>query len=141
METADFLFSQGVDIILGCHPHVLQPMEKRIVTLEDGTEKEGFIIYSLGNFVSNQRDRYRDSGVIIELEIIKDYDQDTIEIGGITYSNLCILENGTLNFSVLPVGQFINGEQGLDSSAQARVQEVWAETTEHLGEDGFKIKQ
>jgi poly-gamma-glutamate capsule biosynthesis protein CapA/YwtB (metallophosphatase superfamily) len=144
VETADFLFSQGVDIILGCHPHVLQPMEKRIVTLEDGTEKEGFIIYSLGNFVSNQRDRYRDSGVIIELEIIKDYDQDTIEIGEITYTPTWVhrfQENGTLNFSVLPVGQFINGEQGLDSSAQARVQEVWAETTEHLGEDGFKIKQ
>ena len=77
------------------------------------------------------------------IEIIKDYDQDTIEIGEITYTQpgYRFQENGTLNFSVLPVGQFINGEQGLDSSAQARVQEVWAETTEHLGEDGFKIKQ
>ena len=49
-ELSDFLFKNGVDIILGNHPHVFEPMEKRTVTLEDGTTKNGFIIYSLGNF-------------------------------------------------------------------------------------------
>ena len=43
----NLLFQNGVDIILGSHPHVLQPMEKKIVTLEDGTIKECFVIYSL----------------------------------------------------------------------------------------------
>lgn len=41
---------KGATAVIGSHPHVLQPMEK-IVT-KDG--REGFVIYSLGNFVSNQ---------------------------------------------------------------------------------------
>ena len=53
-ELANFLFENGADIILGSHPHVLQRMEKRNITLSDGTTKDGFIIYSLGNFVSGQ---------------------------------------------------------------------------------------
>ncbi|MCF0125809.1 MAG: CapA family protein, partial [Clostridia bacterium] len=36
-ELADFLFKNGVNIILGNHPHVLEQMEKRTVTLDDGT--------------------------------------------------------------------------------------------------------
>ena len=50
-DLADFLFQNGADVILGNHPHVLEPMEKRKITLEDGTEKDGFVIYSLGNFI------------------------------------------------------------------------------------------
>ena len=53
-QLADFLFKEGADIILGSHPHVLEPMEKRTITLEDGTTKDGFVIYSLGNFISGQ---------------------------------------------------------------------------------------
>ena len=46
-ELSDFLFKNGVDIILGSHPHVLQKIEKRTITLEDGSSKDGFVIYSL----------------------------------------------------------------------------------------------
>ena len=41
-DLADFLFQNGVDIILGNHPHVLEPMEKRTVTLEDRFYKRLF---------------------------------------------------------------------------------------------------
>ena len=57
-DLADFLFKNGVDIILGTHPHVLEPMEKRTVTLDDGTTKDGFVIYSLGNFIADQNAEY-----------------------------------------------------------------------------------
>ena len=46
-ELADFLFKNGVDIIIGNHAHVIQPMEMRKVTLEDGTEKDCFVVYAL----------------------------------------------------------------------------------------------
>ncbi len=50
---AKLLFENGTNIILGSHPHVLQKMEK--VDFEyDGKLSEGFVIYSLGNFVSGQ---------------------------------------------------------------------------------------
>lgn len=70
-ELADFLFQNGVDLILGSHPHVLEPMEKRTITLEDGTEKEVFLIYSLGNFVSGQTKEYTNLSVILDLKITK----------------------------------------------------------------------
>lgn len=70
-ELADFLFQNGIDIILGNHPHVLEPMEKRTVTLEDGTEKDGFIIYALGNFICDQNAENTRNSIILNLKITK----------------------------------------------------------------------
>ena len=51
----------SVDIILGSHPHVVQPFE---------VDDKGVTLYSLGNFVSNQRTRYRDGGLIATIEVV-----------------------------------------------------------------------
>lgn len=67
-KTAEFLFEQGVDIIIGTHPHVLQPME--FIQAKNGN-KERFIAYSLGNFISDQRTRKRDGGAMAEITISK----------------------------------------------------------------------
>lgn len=64
-----FLFSEGVDIVLGSHPHVLQPFELQYITDRYGDTKPRLVIYSLGNFVSNQRDRYRDGGIIFNFTV------------------------------------------------------------------------
>jgi poly-gamma-glutamate synthesis protein (capsule biosynthesis protein) len=61
---AEFLKRHGVEIIIGSHPHVVQPMEM---------DSLGRVtLFSLGNFVSNQRTRYRDGGLIatIDVEIV-----------------------------------------------------------------------
>ena len=68
---ANLLFKNGVDIILGSHPHVLEPIEKRTVTLEDGTTKDGFLIYSLGNFMSGQVIEDTKNSIILQLKITK----------------------------------------------------------------------
>lgn len=47
---ADLLFQNGVDIIIGNHAHVVEPMEKRNITLGDGTTKEVFVVYALRKF-------------------------------------------------------------------------------------------
>ncbi len=44
---ANLLFQNGVDIIIGNHAHVVEPMEKRRITLDDGTEKDVFVVYAL----------------------------------------------------------------------------------------------
>ena len=73
-DLANFLFQNGVDIILGTHPHVLEPMEKKTVTLEDGSTKDGFVIYSLGNFISDQNAENTRSSIILNLDITKHID-------------------------------------------------------------------
>ena len=83
---ADFLFENGVDLILGSHAHVLEPMEKRTITLEDGTTKDGFVIYSLGNFVSGQTKDYTFISIILKLEITKHSEEGKFTIDKIEYT-------------------------------------------------------
>ncbi|MEQ6389660.1 CapA family protein [Bacillaceae bacterium S4-13-58] len=64
-ELATSVINQGADIILGHHPHVLQPAEW--ITRADGSR--GFVIYSLGNFISGQTTLDRRIGGIMELTL------------------------------------------------------------------------
>lgn len=59
---AGFLRRHGADLVVGSHPHVVQPFE------QDST---GAVFYSLGNSVSNQRRRYCDGGLLAEVEVVK----------------------------------------------------------------------
>lgn len=72
LDLENFLFENGVDIILGSHPHVLQPMEKKEFTMPDGTVKNVFTIYSLGNFVSGQDKANTRNSIVLMMNIIKD---------------------------------------------------------------------
>ena len=93
-KLADFLFKNGVDIILGSHPHVLEPMEKRTITLEDGTKKDGFVIYSLGNFMSGQVIENTMNTVILQLQITKHSD-NKITIDSYDYVPIYMYDKGS----------------------------------------------
>ena len=56
----------GVDVVIGSHPHVLQPM---IYKIENN--KEFLTVFSLGNFVSNQRESRKDGGAMFRLSFEK----------------------------------------------------------------------
>ncbi len=59
-----FLKEQGVNIVIGSHPHVVQPMKWN-------KKENSLVVYSLGNFVSNQRKFPRDGGALFELTLTK----------------------------------------------------------------------
>ena len=92
-DLADFLFNNGADIILGNHPHVLEPMEKRTIKLDDGTTKEGFVIYSLGNFMADQSYPYTRDSAILNLQITKKGETAKISIDKATYTPTYIYKN------------------------------------------------
>ena len=81
----NFLFQNGVDIILGSHPHVLQTMEKRSVVLENGKTKDCFVIYSLGNFMSAQTQKNTRTSIILNLELTKKAYETETTIDKISY--------------------------------------------------------
>ena len=119
-DLADFLFENGVDIILGSHPHVLEPMEKRTITLDDGTTKDGFVIYSLGNFVSGQIYANTKSTVILDIQITKDSDKK-ITIDSVNYTPVYLYDAGSnsksrTRYTLIDVEKAIsdyeNGESG-----------------------------
>lgn len=66
-QFADFLVRNGCDLIVGGHPHVVQPIQKIAVEAADSV----IVAWSLGNFVSNQRWRYSDGGIMFEVTLTK----------------------------------------------------------------------
>jgi len=131
------LFDAGADIIFGSHPHVIQPMETLTVKDDKGKDKKVFIIYSMGNFVSNQRKKYTDSGVIVKVQIIRERISGETVIGRIEYIPTYVsVANG---FRILPVREAINAIESKDTESPyyfsgdfSRLKEVWKETTSHL---------
>jgi poly-gamma-glutamate capsule biosynthesis protein CapA/YwtB (metallophosphatase superfamily) len=65
----DFLFDEGADVVLGGHPHVLQRWEKSRRTDRRGRTADRLAVYSLGNFLSNQRTPNRDGGMIFSFTL------------------------------------------------------------------------
>ena len=65
---ADLMFEAGADIVLASHPHVLQKMEYRRLDHGNG-EHDGFIIYSLGNFISSQTTPPRNASIVLHLTV------------------------------------------------------------------------
>lgn len=120
-ELANFLFDNGVDIILGSHPHVLEPMEKRTITLNDGTTKDGFVIYSLGNFVSGQIYANTKSTVILDIQITKN-SEGKISIDSVKYTPVYLYDKGATSksrtrYTLIDINQAIKDyESGKDNS-------------------------
>jgi len=79
-DLANFLVLNGVNLIIGSHPHVVQPFDK---IYSPNTHDSVPVIYSLGNFVSNQRNRYTDGGIIFEVNLQKNSRMG--RRGGISY--------------------------------------------------------
>ncbi len=104
-KIANFLASQGVGLIIGAHPHVVEPVEY----INDG---KTFVIYSLGNLISDQEGNERLTGLMMSVDIKKKVDVDgsvTVTVENpkaeLTYtkSNYC------KNFKVYPYSQLNNG--------------------------------
>lgn len=66
---ADFLEALGVDMIIGGHPHVIQPMEFRANKYYP--DKNVFLIYSLGNFISNMKTADTRGGAIARVRLFR----------------------------------------------------------------------
>lgn len=109
-KLANFLFDNGVDIILGSHPHVLEPMEKRTIKYADGRQKDGFVIYSLGNFMSGQVAENTMNTIILYLKITKHAD-NTITIDSNNYIPIYMYDKGAGSkerYKILDINKTIN---------------------------------
>jgi len=103
------IMESGVDIILGGHPHVAQPMEKyRFYDPYDKREKEGFIIYSLGELVSlNLFSKNSRLASIVKLELSRGVENGarTVKITDLKvlpiYISYRAMRNGETDYRVL----------------------------------------
>lgn len=123
-DLANFLFENGVDVILGNHPHVLEPMEKKTITLQDGTTKDVFVVYALGNFTADQRDEITRDSAILNLTITKNSD-GKISIDKVNYVPIYMYKNtnvSTHKFKILDIEKTIKDyEEGKTTSINSTV--------------------
>lgn len=68
LDWAQFFADEGVDVVIGGHPHVLEPLD--VVTGKNGNEM--ICYYSLGNYISHQSNNYQMLGGLATLTITKD---------------------------------------------------------------------
>ncbi len=134
------LADAGVDIVLGSHPHVVQPAAWLETEAEDGSTRRTFVAYSMGNFISNQRTLPRDAGVIFDFEIEKDLDTGLCQILEASYVPTWVLkglEDGKPTYDVLPAGKYREADYPqLTGSRRTRIVNVWQEITERLAGSG-----
>ena len=68
---AGLLSNAGVNAIIGMHPHVVEPVKFIKTNFKKHQQDSIPVAYSLGNYISNQRDRNRDGGIMVRLTIAR----------------------------------------------------------------------
>ena len=103
-DLATYFLSAGVDLVIGSHPHVLQKMVR---TKDQSTGKDGIIVYSLGNFVSNQRKPKTDGGSMVRIEFTRSEESYKISNAGYYLTWVYTpIENFRKKFFILPCSEF-----------------------------------
>lgn len=138
----------GADIIFGGHPHVVEPAE----TVEKNGDKK-LIIYSMGNFISNQRietmqdvenAKWTERGVLMDVTIKKKSGKTTIETAQAHPSWVSRTPKGGYSPEGYPLylyqtyilEDFIEGgkyRSQLDEATKERIDIAYKEMNEHVG--------
>jgi len=105
-DLAEYFFSIGVDLVIGSHPHVLQKM---VWSKNNTGGKDGVVVYSMGNFVSNQRKPKTDGGSIVRIELTKSGKSFKISNAGYYLTWVYTpIEKYRKKFFILPCSEFEN---------------------------------
>ncbi|MBK9500277.1 MAG: CapA family protein [Leptospiraceae bacterium] len=138
-EMVDFAFQEGADIILGGHPHVLQPYELDWIQDKYGERKQRLVIYSLGNFVSGQIKRYTNGGMIFNFKLTKKMQsgKTQISIQDVGYVPVFVYvsnDKSGYQYNVLPVEKYLKNDQEMKLTPMAHraMLEFYEDTNSHL---------
>lgn len=106
LKLAQELADIGVDIVIGNHPHVLQP--PAWVTGENGNET--FVFYSLGNFISSQEGTKKLIGGIGFIDVIKTTTKEgtAIELTNPAFMPTYNYYKDRKNYNILPLDNLPN---------------------------------
>ena len=146
-EWADLMILSGADIILASHPHVLQPMEYRKIDHGDGAH-DGFIIYSLGNFISSQTTPPRNASIVLHLTIeqVGDAPPNVKEVSFVPIWTQFRNAQDKNDFVVRSVYEMLTMGQGqidklIRRKDQKRLEEVHQETASFLLERKISLSE
>ena len=98
-KAADTAFNNGASLVVGTHPHVLQPVE--VIKKESNDIKA--VAWSLGNFVSFQRTLPRERSVILSAEFVKN-DEGETRLANLGIAPLYVIAPGSKRTEVTYAG-------------------------------------
>ncbi|MEW5785037.1 MAG: CapA family protein [Bacillota bacterium] len=138
-EMAERFLSAGADMVIGSHPHVVQPVE--FFKIVDGKKMlEKPVAYSLGNFISDQRMPFTDTGIILFVDIVSDPATTRLAPGEVSFIPTWVHKHyhqGRLQYRVIPIPQALEKyrqgkDPSLDMGSYEQLQGILRETSEHL---------
>jgi poly-gamma-glutamate capsule biosynthesis protein CapA/YwtB (metallophosphatase superfamily) len=139
-DMAEYFQSIGVDMVIGSHPHVLQKM---ISTNYMVLGKEDVVVYSLGNFVSNQRKPKTDGGSMVRVELTKKGNKYAIANAG--YYLVWVytpIVNYRKRFFILPCSEFETKPDFFDKpEAFAQMKKFMSDSRKLLNEQNIGVKE
>lgn len=139
-KIAKALVQAGVDVIIGYNPHVVQPAMWLETTMADGTTQRTLCLGATGNFLSDQRSQYSDSGIIFEFTIQERDELGTFDIVNPVYIPTYVWRNessdGKYTYRTLAVGEWLETDpEGMVYTDVIRMRQVWAEMQNIMGSD------
>lgn len=135
-KIAAFLLRNGADMVIGSHPHVVQPVIKYYTSSD--SSNYNVVVYSLGNYVSNQRDRYKDGGIMFNATLQK---TDKIRLKEISYTPVWVFKgniDNKLQYKIVPVNTGSLDYNFLDSASRVKAVEFSKDTETLL--QGIPVK-
>ena len=133
------LVAAGADLVIGGHPHVVQPAQYVTETMADGTNNTALVVYSIGNFVSEHRHEsmaYTDNGVIFDFTLqenaageIELVDPNVIPIYMWQISN-----GGNYQYRAVASGDYLDSPiEGMNNSQYERMKASYREIEALMG--------
>ncbi|QCK14355.1 CapA family protein [Mangrovivirga cuniculi] len=135
-------YDYGADAIIGMHPHVIQPVKR---TFNKTENEEKITAYSLGNFVSNQRKRYTDGGMLFSLEIEKSKIDNTIRFGDAGYYLTWVYKEyfeGLKRFYIIPADKMdlINSLK-LNGNDKSMINTFLTDSRSLLNKNNYRVSE
>lgn len=133
-----FFQDLGVDVVIGSHPHVIQPM---VYSKEN--KHEFLTVFSLGNFVSNQRAERKDGGAMFRLSFQKT--DNNILISKKEYIPVWVhkyMEKEKYHFQILPCARPIYNEKYFSNKEDFQKMKTFLDNTRaHLNTNNLDIEE
>lgn len=136
-ELGHKMLGWGANMVLGSHPHVIQKSE-----IVNYNNKENYIIYSMGNFLSNQREetmgnRYTEDGIMVELKIEKDFLEEETYIKDVNHIPTWVRKynDGGIKYEIIPSKDFLDNDDlllKLDERERIRIKESYENTMKQI---------
>ncbi|QFK71355.1 CapA family protein [Pradoshia sp. D12] len=111
-KMAKLMSNAGADIIIGHHPHVLQPIE-----WIESNQKKTLVVYSLGNFISAQKNNYKDIGGMVTISVRKEWSTKgtETEVTNVNFSPTYVTNQNDRDYRINTFGsEDVFGQEKID---------------------------